>query len=69
MSSPGRRLIRSRRLVQKEVVKVGSNCKISSGDLGIPLVVIRLRVTGLKKSRVAYLLDLFEGKGEKKQCD
>ena len=55
--------------MQKEVVKVGSNCKISSGDLGIPLVVIRLRVTGLKKSRVAYLLDLFEGKGEKKQCD
>ena len=42
---------------------------LTSGDVGIPLVVIRLRVTGLKKARVAYLLDLFEGKGEKEQCD
>ena len=32
----------------------------TSGDLGFPLVVIRLGVTGLKKTRVVYLLDLFE---------
>ena len=33
---------------------------ITSGDVGILLVVIRLGVTGLKKTRVVYLLDLFE---------
>ena len=33
---------------------------ITSGDLGILLVVIRLGVTGLKKTRVVHLLDLFE---------
>ena len=33
---------------------------ITSGDLGILLVVIRLGVTGLKKTRVVYLLDLLE---------
>ena len=42
---------------------------LTSDDLGIPLVVIQLRVTGLKKTRIEYLLDLFEGKGEKEQCD
>ena len=42
---------------------------ITSGDLGILLVVIQLRVTGLKKSKVLYLLDLFEGSGEKGQWD
>ena len=42
---------------------------ITSGDLGILLVVIQLRVTGLKKTKVVYLLDLFEGTGEKGQCD
>ena len=42
---------------------------LTSGDLGIALVVTRLGVTGLKKTRVVYLLDLFEGKGEKEQCD
>ena len=31
----------------------------SPGDLGIPLVVSRLGVTGLKKTRVVFLLDLF----------
>ena len=34
---------------------------LTSGDLGIPLVVIQLGLTGLKKTRVEYLLDLFEG--------
>ena len=42
---------------------------LSSGDLGIPLVVIRLGVTRLKKPRVVCLSDLFEGRGEKGQCD
>ena len=34
---------------------------LTSGDLGIPLVVIQLGLTGLKKTSVEYLLDLFEG--------
>ena len=42
---------------------------LTSGDLGIPLVVIRLGVTGLKKTRVVHLLDLLEGRREKGQCD
>ena len=42
---------------------------LTSGDLGILLVVIELGVTGLKKTKVAYLLDLFEGRGENGQCD
>ena len=42
---------------------------LTSGDLGILLVVIQLRVTGLKKIKVLYLLDLFEGRGEKGQWD
>ena len=42
---------------------------LASGDLGILLVVIQLRVTGLKKTKVVYLLDLFEGRGEKGQWD
>ena len=42
---------------------------LTSGDLGIPLVVNWLGVTGLKKTRVVYLLDLFEGRGEKGQYD
>ena len=35
---------------------------LTSGDMRIPL-------TGLEKIRLVYLLDLFEGKGEKGQCD
>ena len=31
---------------------------ITSGDLGIPLVAIRLGVTGLNKTRVVHFLDL-----------
>ena len=54
--------IRSRRLVYKEVVENRLNYNLTSGDLEIPLVVIRLGVTGLKKTRVVYLLDLFEGR-------
>ena len=38
---------------------------ITSGDLGIPLMVIQLRVNGLKKTRIKYLLDLFEGRGRR----
>ena len=42
---------------------------LTSGDLGILLVLLQLRVTGLKKTKVVYLLDLFEGRGEKGQWD
>ena len=42
---------------------------LTSGDLGILLVVIQLGVTGLRKTNVVYILDLFEGIGEKGQCD
>ena len=31
--------------------------------------MIRLGITRLKKTRVLYLLDLFEGRGEKGHCD
>ena len=47
----------------------GTIRNLTSGDLVILLVVIRLGVTRLKKTRVVYLLDLFEGKGEKGKCD
>ena len=40
---------------------------LTSGDLGIPLVVIQLGITKLNKTRVVYLLDLFEGRGQKGQ--
>ena len=35
---------------------------LTSGDLRIPLLVIRLGVTGLKKTRIVYLIDLLEGR-------
>ena len=54
--------IRDRRLVYKEVVQALSN-------LGILLVVIRLGVTGLKKTKLVYLVDVFEGRWENGQCD
>ena len=38
---------------------------LTSGDSGTPLVVIPLAVTRLKKIRVAYLLQLFQGNEEK----
>ena len=37
----------------------------TSGDLGIPIVVIRAGVTGLERARVMYQLDLFEGRGRR----
>ena len=42
---------------------------LASPDLVIPLLVIHLGVTGLRKTRVVYFLDLFEGRGENGQCD
>ena len=42
---------------------------LTPGNMQIPLVVIQSRVTGLKKIKILYLLDLFEGSGEKRQCD
>ena len=42
---------------------------LSSGHLGIPLVVSRLRATGLKKTRTVYLLDLFKVWRENGQCN
>ena len=42
---------------------------LTCGDLEILLVVIRLGETGLKKTRLVYLLDLFEGRGEEGWCD
>ena len=41
---------------------------LTSSDLKITLVVIRLGATGLRKERVVYFLDLFEGRGKKGQC-
>ena len=38
-------------------------------DLEIPLVVIRLRVTGPKKTKFLRLLDLLVGRMEKGWCD
>ena len=32
-------------------------------------MVIQLGVTGLKKTKVVYLLDFFKGRGEQGQCD
>ena len=53
-----------------EVVEDRSNYKNSTcGDLEIPLAVIRLRVTGLKKTGLVYLLDLFRGIGEEGWID
>ena len=42
---------------------------LTFGDLGILLVVIRLRITGLKKTRVVYVLDFFQGRGKTGQFD
>ena len=38
---------------------------LTGGDLEIPLVVIQLGVTSLKKTRLVYLLDLFGGRGRR----
>ena len=42
---------------------------VTSGDWAVQLVVIRPGVTGLRKTRVVYLLDLLERRGGKGQCD
>ena len=38
---------------------------LTCGDLEIPLLVIRLGVTGPKNSEFVWLLDLLEGRGKK----
>ena len=55
--------IRSCKLMWLKLYQTMRN--LTSGDLGILLVVIQLGVTGLKKTKVVYLFDLFEGRGEK----
>ena len=42
---------------------------ITSGDMGIWIVVTRLGVTRLKNFRLVYLSDLLERRGENGQCD
>ena len=42
---------------------------LTTDDMGILLVVIQLGVTRLKRIRLMYLLDLFEGRVENGQCD
>ena len=42
---------------------------LTFGDLEIPLVVIGLGVTGLKKTRIVYLLGILGERGEKWWCD
>ena len=42
---------------------------LTSGDLGVLLLVIQLGLTRLRKTRAVYLLDLFETRGEKGKCD
>ena len=42
---------------------------LTSGDLVIALMVIRPGVNGLRKTRVMYLLDMFEGTRKKERCD
>ena len=42
---------------------------LTTGGLGILLAVIQLGVTRVKKTKVMYFLDLFEGRGKKGQCD
>ena len=62
--------IRSCRLMCRKWLRLYQTMRnLTSGNLGILLMVIQLRVSGLKKSKVVYLLDLFEGRGEKGQCD
>ena len=43
--------------------------EVVEARLEIPLVVIRLGVTGLKKTGLVYLLDLFGRMGEEEWCD
>ena len=60
----------SRRWCERKWLRFDKSLRnLTSGNLGIPLVVIRLGVTGQKKTTVVYLLDLFERKVERGQCD
>ena len=62
--------IRSRRLVYRKWLKLDQTIRnLTSGDLEISLVVIQVGVIRLKKTRVKYLLNLFEGSEEKERCD
>ena len=63
--------IRGCRLVYKEVVEALKLQlkKLTSGDMRISLVVMRLGVSGLKKFMLVYTQDLFEERGEKGRCD
>ena len=54
----------------REVVETLSNYKKPySWQYANPTCGDSSRVTGLKKIKILYLLDLFEGSGEKRQCD
>ena len=62
----------SRRLVYSETVEAQSNYNkpyLWCGDLEISIVMIRLRVNGLKKPELVYLLDLFGEREEEGWCD
>ena len=52
------------RLVYSEVVETNQTIRnLTCGDLEFLLVVIRLVVTGLKRTGLVYLLDLFGERG------
>ena len=57
--------IRGYRLVCKEVVETQTKRNLTSGDMGIPLVVTRLVVTRLENVRLMYLLDLLQEEGRR----
>ena len=62
--------IRHQGLVYKEVVEAHQIIKnLTTGDLGIPFVVIRAGVSGLKKCRLVHLPDLSEGGRDKGHYD
>ena len=48
-------------VLQVKQLRLDQTINLTCGDLEIPFVVIRLGVIGLKKTRLMYLLDLFEG--------
>ena len=56
--------IRGGRVVNKEVIEALSDYEKSYlWGFGIPLVMILLGVTRLKRNRFVYLLDLLKGRG------
>ena len=63
--------IRSPRLLYKVMVELLPNHKKSNfwWYENLDSSMIRLGVIGFKKTRVMYLLNLFEGRGEIEQCD